>query len=220
MITLGGALLIFGSLAALKRGRSPAFCGNVLCAAGFIPLTALAFGGGGWGASPLLWYTVLPVVSVLTSGVAWGGVWTLISLAGLSMFVVSDAMGIEFPQELSHDNQWALAFLVTAGLVICQFVMACVRVGIEQKALAALHEANARLTKARRHLAALEAGYGLSPLAWTKLKREKAALEYALSRRVDDSDLDEDLDRSDVDDDGLESSDHESADERSQALGS
>ena len=62
----------------------------------------------------------------------------------------------------------------------------------------------------------MEAGYGLSPLAWTKLKREKAALEYALSLRVDDSDLDEDLDRSDADDEGLESSDHEAAEEGSQ----
>ena len=64
-----------------------------------------------------------------------------------------------------------------AGLVVCQFVLGWLRVGIEQRALLALHETNASLVQARTALASLKTGFGFSMGEWTKLQREKAALE-------------------------------------------
>jgi len=52
-----------------------------------------------------------------------------------------------------------------------------VRVGVEQRALAALHEARRRLSDVRRHMATLQAVYGFSMDDWARLQREKAALE-------------------------------------------
>ena len=109
----------------------------------------------------------------------------------LSLFAAVHAMGINLPQELPQASQPVFTFLVIAGLIICQFILMGIRVGIEQRALLALREANEGLLKAHLHLASLDAGFGFSPQAWEKLKREKAALEYALSLRLDDSDLED-----------------------------
>ena len=71
LITLWAMLPILASLWAMKRGHSPVVGGNLLCLAGIVTLTALGLVTGGWtGIPPMLWYTVLPVVAMLTCGVA------------------------------------------------------------------------------------------------------------------------------------------------------
>jgi hypothetical protein len=207
LVVLWTDLLFLVSLAALKRGKSPASCGDLLCLSGWATLTALAFMQGGWFAPSLMWYSVLPVAAALTGGVFRGIVWTLIPLASICIVALTSALGWTFPQELTPAQLSILGFSVLAGLLVCQSFMACIRVGVEQRALAALQITEGKLAETRSHLAQLKASYGFSLDDWTRLKREKAALEQALRLRIeggefiDDEDdlLDEedDLDRSD-----------------------
>jgi hypothetical protein len=206
---------ILWSLHALGRGRSPAECGNILCFAGWLPLTLLALVTGGTTAPALFWYTVLPFVAIQTAGVASGAVWTLISLVTITLIAVAEVLGVNFPQDVPDGNSKPLYFLVMCCLVICHFVLASVRVGGEQRADVALREANSRLARTREALKTLEAGFGFSVEAWEKLKREHAGLKWLVAQKIDVTDdqdgddketdmTDAELDRFDVDEPELQ----------------
>jgi hypothetical protein len=205
-------LLFCLSLAALKHGRAPALCGDLTCLSGWCTLSALAFLQGGWLAPSLMWYSVLPVLAALTGGVARAVVWTLIPLVSSGAFAVAYLLGFPFPQYLTPGQLSVFNYAALAGLMLCQSFMACIRLGVEQRALAALFETNRRLADARRHLQGLQTSYGFSPDEWATLKREKAALEYALNLLVEGGELidDEELidkelrERKLLDDDDLE----------------
>jgi hypothetical protein len=203
LVTLWTVLPILASLAALKRGKSPAFCGNLLCAGGYLTLTALGSITGGWTAiPPMLWYTVLPVVAVLTCGVRWGFIWTLIALASVGVFALVEGLGITLPQELSSLSLHVFGIAAVAGLLLCQFVLAWVRVGVEQRALDALDEARKSLARMRAEAESLKAGFGFSMEDWARLKREKAALEHFVECRFGNLGLDplaNDMDRDELD---------------------
>jgi hypothetical protein len=98
-------------------------------------------------------------------------------IASIGLFALASALGVSFPQQFSPQDLKVFGFTLVVGLVVCQFVMAVVRVGVEQRALAALHEARRRLSDVRRHMATLQAVYGFSMDDWARLQREKAALE-------------------------------------------
>lgn len=203
LVTLWAVFPILGSLVGLERGRSPAFCGNLLCAAGYISLTSLGLITGGWAAiPPMLWYTVLPVVAVLTCGVYWGFIWTLIPLASLGVFSLLQGFDVSLPQELSPLSVHIFGFSVVVGLLLCQFVLAWVRVGIEQRALEALQDAQRSLARTRAEAESLKSSFGFSMEDWARLQREKAALEYFVKCRfgkLDIVDGDADLDDDDLD---------------------
>ncbi len=177
LISMSASFPILASMLVVHRGLSPVLAGNLVCGGGWLALTALGAINGGWTAAPLLWYSALPVVSVLTSGVAWGCVWTLIPLTSIAAFGILQGLGVAFPNNLPLGSQLGFAFCALLGLIACQFVMAWVRVGIEQRALLALHETNERLDSARQTLASLEASFGFSMDEWARVQREKAALE-------------------------------------------
>ncbi len=191
LIVIANTLPVFGSLVAVRCGFSPTVAGNLMCVAGWATLTGVAVLNGGWTASPLLWYSTLPVASMLTSGAVWGLVWTVIPLAGIAGFAGCHWLGIEFPSELSHRQELVFACCVLAGLVVCQFVMAWLRVGLEQRAWMALQETNASLAEARKTLAMLKAGFGFSMDEWARLQREKAALERFVRLRFGEVDVTE-----------------------------
>lgn len=207
-VTLWAVLPILVSLAALVRGRSPTLCGNILCAGGYLTLTALGLISGGWtGMPPMLWYTVLPVVAVLTCGISWGIVWTLVTLVSVAVFALLTGLGVGFPQEVNPSSMYLFGFLLVAGLLLCQFMLAWVRVGIEQRVLDALQEAERKLVKTRAEADALEAAFGFSMEDWTRVQREKAALEYFVECRFGNLGLDpmdEEMDNDEPDDEDAE----------------
>jgi hypothetical protein len=190
LIAISAGIPILASLFAVRWGVSPVVGGNLVCASGWLALTALGAINGGWTASPLLWYSALPVVSVLTSGVGWGIVWTAIPLVSVAVMGALQVGGMTFPIELPPATRLEFAFSALLGLIACQFVMAWVRVGIEQRALLALQETNERLRKARQTLATLEESFGFSMEEWARVQREKAALEHFVRLRFGDSDVD------------------------------
>jgi hypothetical protein len=189
LIVFAASLPIFGSLVAVRCGSAPALAGNMMCATGWCALTGTAILNGGWTSSALFWYSTIPVASLLTSGAVWGLVWTLIPLVSIAGLAACYWLGIEFANELSPSSQLWFACSVLAGLVACQYVMAWLRVGLEQRALLALQETNASLVEARKTLAVLKAGFGFSMDDWAKLQREKAALERFVRLRFGDVDI-------------------------------
>lgn len=177
LLTLSTFLPILVSLWALKRGASPVVCGNITCLGGWTMMTTIAALSGGGVATPLLWYSVLPVLATMASGMVWGLAWTVACIVSIGLFALAGAWGMPFPQQFSPRSLDVFGFTLIVGLVICQFVMAVVRVGVEQRALAALHEARRRLANVRRDLDTLQAVYGFSMDDWARVQREKAALE-------------------------------------------
>jgi hypothetical protein len=178
MVTLLAVLPMLQSLAALKRGKSPAMCGNLLCFGGWISLTALAGITGGSSAPALFWYTCLPFVAILTAGVRWGIFWTVISFGTLLCFAIAESLGIRLPNDVPAENTKTLYFSVLSGLVVCHFVLASLRVGIEQRARDALEDANRRLSQARQTLETLEKSFDFSIEEWERVKRERRAREF------------------------------------------
>jgi hypothetical protein len=178
LVTLIATVPMLESLSALKRGKSPAWCGNMLCFGGWLSLTALATFTGGSTAPALFWYTCLPFVAILTGGVGWGVVWTLMSFATLVTFASLEWFGVQLPLDVPQENAKPLYFAVLSGLVACHFVLASLRVGIEQRARDALDEANRRLLQARQTLETLEKSFDFSVDEWEQMKREKRARQY------------------------------------------
>jgi hypothetical protein len=178
LFTLLATVPMLVSLSSLTRGQSPAWCGNMLCFGGWLSLTALGVITGGSTAPALFWYTCLPFVAILTAGVAWGIFWTLISFGTLVIFASLEWLGVTLPMDVPAENVKPLYFAVLSGLVCCHFVLASLRVGIEQRARDALEEANRRLLQARETLATLEKSFDFSVDEWERMKREKRARQY------------------------------------------
>jgi hypothetical protein len=201
LLTLLAVPPILASLFVLERGQSPTFCGNLLCLGGWLALTSLGFVNGGSTAPPLLWFTCLPAVAVLTAGPVWGFVWTMIPVATIGGFALAEVNGTQFSNELAPDALHVFLVAALAALVVCQFVLVAVRVGIEDRAQRALREASRQLLQVRKDMATLKAAFGFSLEDWTKLQREKTALEQLLKYKLEGADPDDaDLEDDDLDD--------------------
>jgi hypothetical protein len=196
LLTLSFTVWLCGSLLALRHGKSVTTSANLLCLGGCTTLIADAVFSGGSLSPPLLWLGCAPVVAVTTAGTRWAVAWLVAALAAIAALVGIEAVGISLPNDLAAAQSRALYYAVVFGSVACQFLMVWVCVGFEQRALVALHESNRQLAQARKVLESLETGFGFSLDEWTKLKREKQALEFALrcGSTVDDLEIDEDLD--------------------------
>jgi hypothetical protein len=196
LITLTYTLWIMASLQVLRRGGSPTTATNLLCTGGCFTLLADAAFSGGSLSPPLLWLGCAPVVAVITLGVAWGAFWLAATLLMIAAVIACEALGLVPPNGLTAVQVGMLYYAVVFGSVICQFAMVWVGIGIEQRARDALRESNHQLSQARKCLESLQQGFGFSLEEWTKLKREKQALEYALACRGnrDDKKIDAELD--------------------------
>ncbi len=190
---------IAASLVALSHGVSPAICGNLLTAAGWLALTAVALVSGGVLSPALLWYTCGAFVATFTDGPRAGILWATVFLASFVAFALVDAFGWHLPSDVPADRARLLYVLVVGGLVACHFVMAWVRVGSEQRAGLALAEANRRLAALRPTLKTLQAGFGFTVEEWQQLKREKVALERVVQQALDDGETDDDDNETDDD---------------------
>ena len=197
LLTLAYTLWSAASLLALRHGKSATFAANVLCIGGCATLVADAVFSGGSQSPPLLWLGCAPVVAVVTSGAAWGAAWLVAALAMIAALMGVESLGVSLPNDLAPDEFRLLYYAVVFGSVICQFGMVWVGIGIEQRARNALRESNRQLAQARQVLDSLQRGFGFSLDEWTRLKREKQALEYALRCRsaAEDRAIDDELDK-------------------------
>jgi hypothetical protein len=144
----------------------------------------------------------------MTAGRAWGIVWTVIPVATIAGFALTEFQGSQFPNDLAPNAFHVFFVAALAGLVVSQFIVLAVRVGIEDRAQRALRDARRQLAAVRKDLATLKTSFGFSMDDWARLQREKIALEQLVKYKLEGAEPDnaglEDADLKDDDDDDCE----------------
>ncbi len=111
------ALVAVLGVGLLRTTGSPTLAGNLLTAAFFGVLTALASRLGGNGAHALAWYAGVPVVALSTAGRRSALFWFLITVSGLVVFYALDCLGYVFPNDLSPSQYDLIGLLSWIGLI-------------------------------------------------------------------------------------------------------
>ncbi|MFH0945075.1 MAG: response regulator [Planctomycetota bacterium] len=143
----GGAAVSVLSTYIMRMTGSSLVAGNLLTAAFYGTLTALAFRLGGHGAVTLPWYAAVPIVAMSTVGrrssLFWLGV-TILSLGGI--FVLSKG-GYAFACDLAP-HQYALVVLLGwVGLLVLVLGLALVNETVKSRTMAELRSAQESLRR-------------------------------------------------------------------------
>ncbi len=146
-IVLSGAALLMGIFMLLRRGASPELCGNLLTGAAWYVYAALAILTGGLWAPVMIWFSTLPVLSVLLSGPRSGGFWTIWSALTVGLFAAVDRLGWPLPMEVSGDGLFAIQATGLAGLLTCVYLLVSVLKKMEFVARRELRDANTKLER-------------------------------------------------------------------------
>lgn len=121
------ALAIGVTLVALQVMRwtgSSFAAGNLLTAAFFGVLTAIACRLGGHGALELPWYAAVPVVALSTAGRRSAILWLAVTASSLTAFYVLDYSGYYFPNDLAPHHYELLCLLAWIGLIVLMLGLA------------------------------------------------------------------------------------------------
>ncbi len=143
-MVFGGVVLVV-ILFALRRGESPALCGDLFCCTAWAVYTTLGLFSGGADAPPTMWYASIPVVSLFLRGTRPATFWTIASILAIAGFSLARELGLECPNEVTAAGLRFLQFAGLVGLVSCVFLLVWVLTNMEQASRQALHEANRRL---------------------------------------------------------------------------
>ena len=141
LVAAGAGLII---LCAMRRTGSALLGGNLLAAAFYGVLTALAYRLGGHGALVLPWYTGVPVLGMSTAGKRSGVVWMAVTVLSLGTFYALDRGGYVFPNDLRPDQYELLTFLAWAGLILLILTFAYLYEVFKEQTLNRLRESEER----------------------------------------------------------------------------
>jgi diguanylate cyclase (GGDEF)-like protein len=146
-VILSGAALLMGIFMLLRRGASPEVCGNLLTGAAWYVYTALAVLTGGMWAPVVIWFSTLPVLSVLLSGPQSGAFWTIWSAATVGMFAIVDWGGWLLPIEINRSGMFVIQTSGVVGLLLCVFLLVSLLKKMEYRARSELRDANTKLER-------------------------------------------------------------------------
>ncbi|MFT7677373.1 MAG: signal transduction histidine kinase/CheY-like chemotaxis protein, partial [Planctomycetota bacterium] len=147
-----GALI---SLVILRLTKAPNVAGNFLVAILFLVLTGLGSRQGGDGSAALPWFTVVPVVAMMSAGVRSGAIWTGLSVIVLTTFFGLDRAGYKFPMDLEPEPYQLLTYVAWTWLAVllfcfCSFYELAARAAREE-----IRQGHQELVEANAHLAEL-----------------------------------------------------------------
>ena len=142
-----GAVVGVASLWAMRRTGSQLIAGNLLAAAFFGTLTALACRLGGHLAHSLPWYVGVPVVALSTAGRRSAALWFAVTASSLIAFYLLYLGGYSFPNDLNPHHYQLLGVLSWTGLVTLILSLALVYERAMSRALAELRSAEHRLRR-------------------------------------------------------------------------
>ena len=143
VFSAGGLLAII--LFLLQRGRSPAMCGHILCAAAVYTYTTLALLNGGVTAPATMWFASVPVLAMLLLNTRAAIGWTTLSLLVITVLALAREFGYQCMIEVTPAGLRALQVSGLMGLVTCVCMLVAVLKNVERIAKLQLHEANVRL---------------------------------------------------------------------------
>ncbi len=146
-ILLSGAALLMGIFMFLRRGASAELCGNLLTGAAWYVYTALAVLTGGLWAPAVIWFSTLPVLSVLLSGPRSGVFWTIWSAITVASFATIEWLGWSLPIELGPQGIFVIQTSGLAGLLMCIYLLVSVLKKMEFNARRELRDANTKLER-------------------------------------------------------------------------
>ncbi len=113
-ITVLAGVLLLGNLRLLRSGFSVRFCGHAVTAIGWGAYTCIGCVNGGHHSPATIWYTSIPILSVVLTGARGGVLWSLAAMAAVVGFYTAKVCRVPVPQELTP---WTLQFLEIAGFI-------------------------------------------------------------------------------------------------------
>ena len=131
----------------MRRTGSPFAAGNLLTAAFFGVMTALACRLGGQGSTALPWYAGVPVVALSTAGRRSAAYWLAASASSLAAFYVIDYGGYSFPNDLAPHHYELLGLLSWIGLIVLILALALLYEAAKNQTLDELKSAEDRLLR-------------------------------------------------------------------------
>ncbi|MFH1749261.1 MAG: PAS domain S-box protein, partial [Planctomycetota bacterium] len=137
------------TLYVMRRTGSSFTAGNLLTAAFFGTLTALACRLGGQGSIALPWYAGVPVVALSTAGRRSAFFWLAVTASSLAAFYALGYTGYSFPNDLTPHHYDLLCLLVWIGLVVLMLALAFLYEAAKNQTLAELKNAEETLRRER-----------------------------------------------------------------------
>ncbi len=150
----GGALATGGvsgiaALFVMRRTGSSCLVGNLLTAAFFATLTALAFRLGGHESYSLAWFAAVPVVALSTAGRRSAALWLAATALMLAVFYSLHVSGHSFPKDLNPRQYELLGLMSWIGLASLILSLALVYETAMGRTLADLRVTEDRLLRER-----------------------------------------------------------------------
>jgi diguanylate cyclase (GGDEF)-like protein len=142
---LSGGFFIIAGLISLRYQRSIVLASNILCGGAWCVYGMIATNTGGMHSPVIAWYLTLPVLSILLLDCRWGLLWSLASVAAISLFAFADSIGYLFRNELTPTTFATVDYLGIAMGLVCIYVLVAVLKDMEFAARDALARANIRL---------------------------------------------------------------------------
>lgn len=104
---------------------------NIALGAGFLHQFTFSYFTGGYDSFTLKWFSILPMLAGVISGMRSALIWGFITLVGTSIFLILKLSGFEFPNEISEVGRvWGNA-LILYGYIFLTTVMILVFVSIQ-----------------------------------------------------------------------------------------
>ncbi|GEM_PF-5287880 len=133
-----------------KKGLKINIAANLFVLIGTIGVTWTSFYSGGFEAGTLVWYTVLPIASLLLANKKSSYVWTSVCLAIVLIFGIMQIQGFPFENQTGEDVIHHFDISAMTGVVLMLFLLALVFENTKQRAFTELHQKNQLLSNEKK----------------------------------------------------------------------
>ncbi len=150
-----GVTVALATLYVMRRTGSCLVAGNLLTAAFFGVMTALACRLGGHGSIALPWYAAVPVVALSTAGRRSAVVWLAVTASSLAAFYVIDYSGYPFLNDLAPHHYELLGLLAWIGLIVLVLALAFLYESAKEQMLHQVRQSEEALKAERKQMLAM-----------------------------------------------------------------
>lgn len=133
-----------------KRGLSLLLCANLFILFGTIGVTITVFYTGGFESGTLVWYTVLPIASLLMGNKPSAYFWTFISYSAVVVFGVLKISGYDFTNQVPAQFLYHFNISSLSGIVLMLFLVALIFENTKEEAFEELKLKNRLLAEEKR----------------------------------------------------------------------
>ena len=113
------AVAIMLSMLSLRLTKSVVLTGNLIAAAVYICLVALAGCSGGMESASLWWLAAVPIIGLLLCGIRSGIAWTIVSCVAGAVFFILAWNGISVQDDILAENHKFLDVAALCGIIVC-----------------------------------------------------------------------------------------------------